>query len=1187
MRESKDFRDYYKIIQNIGKGYFGSVYEVEVKDTKEKRAIKLIDKNIIRNAFKNQYFREPEEKDLEPYINCCFNEIKNMEIAEGKNKDNENAVKFYEYFNNEKEFAIVMELCDGNILDYLTKKQDNFNDKKKYEIINQLNKTIRIMVENKLNYIDLKIENILIKYKNKERTNFIVKLKLTDDSGLKEEFNKLSPISDINKNIYINAPEILKGEEINNKCDLWSMGIIIYVLFFNKYPYQGENKYEILDQISLGEEILEKTGNSDLDDLIRKLLIEEPEKRLTWEEYFNHSYFIKKIEGEEEKKESKIFEEKKEKDYHKKYEIKKTIGESGFATIYCAKIKGTEELRAIKIFDKSKVRKEFKRKNFREATEEDIKPYIISFINEINHMKMVEGENNENINTVKFYEYYDNENEFVIVMELCDDNLLSLLTHRNEKFNIEEIYSILSQLNNSFKIMAKNQLVHRALNLDNILVKYVNNEKTKYIIKLKLTNDSCLIKDLSEKTKIKQANINLNYIAPELLKSEIYNEKIDLWSLGIIIYVMAFKHAPFVGENIVDILNEIKNIKKIFEQKTQSPELDDLLKKLLVEDPQKRINWNQYLNHPFFKKEKNVRSYYDLLNKIGESEFATIYKAKKKETNEFRAIKIFDKNKIRNVIKRKKFREPTEEDMRPYIEGFNNEINNMRIVEGKDRKNYYTVKLFEYFHTNDEFAIVMELCDESLLSLFAKKKYPFSSKKISEVLTLLNNSFKIMAKNRIVHKDLNLDNILIKFENNEQSKYSVKLKLTDDSGIIKNLSGNIHSGKITRNIIFKAPEILKRQEYNEECDLWSLGIIIYVLAFKENPFNGDNESEVLKQIEIFEKNFKRRTDNPDLDDLLRKLLVIDPKKRITWNQYFNHPFIVKRYLGDFRNYYDLENKLGETSLANVYKAKSKGTNEFRAIKIFDKIKIRNELKRIKYREPTEEELKPYIDSFSNEVNHMKLIEGVNKENINTVKFYEYFNTKNEFVIIMELCDDNLLNLFTKRKNPFNPDEIYNLLIQLNNSFKIMFENKLVHRALNLENILIKYNNDNNDSYKIKLKLTNDSNLITDLPKLNKITGDMNYFAPEILKKEDYNEECDLWSLGVIIYALTFREHPFYGDNETELLEKIKDRGNNIKKINDPNLNDLVEKLLVEDPTKRITWNDYFNHSFFHNRPFAN
>ena len=536
-----------------------------------------------------------------------------MEIAEGKNKDNENAVKFYEYFNNEKEFAIVMELFDGNILDYLTKKIDNFNDKRKYEIIMQLNKTIKIMVENKLNYIDIKLENILINYKNKEKTNFIVKLKLTDDSGLKEEFSKLSPISDINKNIYINAPEILKGEQINNKCDLWTMGIIIYVLFFNKYPYQGENKYEILNQISLGEKILEKTGNSDLDELIRKLLIEEPEKRMTWEEYFNYPFFLNKSDGkEEEEKEEKIYEKKY---YHNIYEIANKIGETRFATIYRAKVKGSGELRAIKIFDKSKVRKEFKRKNFREATEEDIKPYIISFINEINHMKMVEGQNNENINTVKFYEYYDNENEFVIVMELCDDNLLSLVSHRNQKFNIEEIYNILCQLNNSFNIMAKNQLVHRALNLDNILVKYLNAEKTEFITKLKLTNDSCLIKDLSETPKIKQANSNLNYTAPELLKSEFYNEKCDLWSLGIIIYVLAFKHTPFVGENIVNILNQIKNIKKIFEQKTESPELNDLLQKLLVEEPQKRINWNQYFNHPFFKKDKNVRNSYELLNK--------------------------------------------------------------------------------------------------------------------------------------------------------------------------------------------------------------------------------------------------------------------------------------------------------------------------------------------------------------------------------------------------------------------------------------------------------------------------------------------------------------------------------------------------------------------------------------------
>ena len=1047
MRENKnkDCREFYNIIKKLGEGNFGIVYEAIKKDSNEKRAIKIIEKDIIRNAFKNTYFKEPTEEDMKPYINCCYNEIRNMQKAEGENGTNENAVKFYECFNNKNEFAIVMELCDDNLLNFLHK----IKEEEKYDIINQLNKTIKILVESQLLYMDLKIENILIKFINKEKTKYIIKLKLTDDIGLMKQFKKLIVSSKDNNNkgnICINAPEILKGEEYNDKSDLWSLGIIIYILYFNEYPFNGDES-EILDQINKGEKILKKTGNSDLDNLIRGLLKEDPEERLNWIQYFEHLFFYKRKLGSE--------------NFRDYYEIGKKIGQTDQATIHIAKVKKSNELRAIKIFDIGKIRNNFKKKFLKISNNNDIKVYIDTFKNEINNMKIVEGINNKNYNTVEFIESYENDNEFAIIMELCDDNLLNIFVKRPKPFNSDEICDILVQLNNSFKLMNENKLIHRALNLENILIKYINEEKTKYIIKLKITNDSCLISEIS---KSKKTNNHSFFVAPEILKREKYNEKSDLWSLGIIIYTLFFRRYPFNGDTEDEILKEIKNLSKYLTIKTDNSDLDDLLRKLLVENPQKRLTWNQYFKHHFFRQKANVRNFYEIKEKLGTSRFATIYKAKDKETNELRAIKIFDKNKIRNVIKRKKFREPNEEDMRPYIEGFNNEINNMRIVEGKDKKNYYTVKLFEYFHTNDEFAIVMELCDESLLSLFSKKKYPFSSKKINEVLTLLNNSFKIMAKNRIVHKDLNLENILVKFENNEQTKYSVKLKLTDDSGIIKNLSGNIHSGKLTRNIIFKAPEILKREEYNEECDLWSLGVIIYVLAFKENPFNGDNEAEVLKQIEKFEHNFKKRTDNADLDDLLRKLLVIDPKNRITWNQYFNHPFIIKTCLGDFRNYYESHNKLGETSFANIYKGKTKGINEFRAIKIFDKIKIRNEIRRIKYREPTEEEIKPYMDSINNEVNHMKLIEGVNKENKNTVKFYEYFNTKNEFVIIMELCDDNLLNLFTKRKNPFNPDEIYNLLIQLNNSFKIMFENKLVHRALNLENILVKYKNKEKTQY---------------------------------------------------------------------------------------------------------------------------
>ena len=75
------------------------------------------------------------------------------------------------------------------------------------------------------------------------------------------------------------APEVRHNEKYNQECDLWSLGVIIYVLFFKKFPEIKEGKCEI-----------ESTGNLDLDDLLRNLLITNPEERLTWKNYFNHSF---------------------------------------------------------------------------------------------------------------------------------------------------------------------------------------------------------------------------------------------------------------------------------------------------------------------------------------------------------------------------------------------------------------------------------------------------------------------------------------------------------------------------------------------------------------------------------------------------------------------------------------------------------------------------------------------------------------------------------------------------------------------------------------------------------------------------------------------------------------------------------------------------------------------------------
>ena len=231
--------------------------------------------------------------------------------------------------------------------------------------------------------------------------------------------------------------------------------------------------------------------------------------------------------------------------------------------------------------------------------------------------------NNEN--SVKCYEYFNNEDYFTIIMELCDTNLSQVLTDRILKykkgFNSEEILEILKQLNNTFKLMKENKIIHRDLKLENILIKYKDKEHKKYTIKL---SDYGSSKRLSSLTKNYLISVNgtLSYMAPEILKREEYNYKCDLWSIGIIIYKLYFGNSPFPGLTEKDLIKNIneydKGIKTI--NKTGNKELDDLIKNLLQKEPSKRLNWDQYFNHPFFKKNNNTNNI-DLIYYVNEDSY--------------------------------------------------------------------------------------------------------------------------------------------------------------------------------------------------------------------------------------------------------------------------------------------------------------------------------------------------------------------------------------------------------------------------------------------------------------------------------------------------------------------------------------------------------------------------------------
>ena len=132
-------------------------------------------------------------------------------------------------------------------------------------------------------------------------------------------------------------------------------------------------------------------------------------------------------------------------------------------------------------------------------------------------MKIVESKNLENENIVKYYEYFDNEKEFVIVMELFDNDLSCYIRKRGKSLNIEEIYDILCQLNNTFKVMRENKIYHGNINFHNILIKENKNKKLIFNLSSNFIGE---IEDIFYYYNYVGVPPGFKFLAPEIIKGK-------------------------------------------------------------------------------------------------------------------------------------------------------------------------------------------------------------------------------------------------------------------------------------------------------------------------------------------------------------------------------------------------------------------------------------------------------------------------------------------------------------------------------------------------------------------------------------------------------------------------------------------------------------------------------------------
>ena len=323
----REIRMYYDISNNqLGKGSYGIVQLGKIKGTNIQRAIKIIDKSRVSNV---ERFK--------------------LEIEIMMRLDHPSILRLYDYFEDKKYVYLVLELCTGGELFDRIIASKYYNEDDARVIFKQMMKAIYYCHLNGVCHRDLKPENFIMVSKNDPFTLKVI------DFGLSRTFNHndISPQSpgiltqktlDPNQStpnrgrrqtravlktkagtpFYI-APEVLTGN-YNEKCDVWSAGVILYILFCGYPPFYGENNKEILEAVKKGK--LEfssaewKDKSKMATDLIKRMVINH-EARLFADEVLKHPWMSSKQAKIESSKVKEIFVNMRE--YSKLSLLRKTV----------------------------------------------------------------------------------------------------------------------------------------------------------------------------------------------------------------------------------------------------------------------------------------------------------------------------------------------------------------------------------------------------------------------------------------------------------------------------------------------------------------------------------------------------------------------------------------------------------------------------------------------------------------------------------------------------------------------------------------------------------------------------------------------------------------------------------------------------------------------------------------------
>ena len=231
----------------------------------------------------------------------------------------------------------------------------------------------------------------------------------------------------------------------------------------------------------------------------------------------------------------------------------------------------------------------------------------------------------------------------------------------------------------------------------------------------------------------------------------------------------------------------------------------------------------------------------------------------------------------------------------------------------------------------------------------------------------------------------------------------------------------------------------------------------------------------------------------------------------------NNSSYIGQFITDIKNYYDFLKELGSGSYGQVWRVQNKLTGEIQACKKLNKKSIKNK------------------ERYKVEIELMKAI-----DHHNIVKLYEVYEDVSYLYLIMEECvgGDFFDRLASRAKsaNIYTEKMAAELFKQIMSSLNYCHSHGVSHRDIKPENILF---TGSDDASTLKLIDFGLSKLFGSQGNAMKsVVGTTYYMAPEVLKGH-YDERCDVWSAGVILYIMLCGRPPFYGKNDEEIMRKIQ------------------------------------------------